>query len=79
MASARPFGYGPQKFYESSQLISPQKKPDAKAKEESPEVVPEKTEDDKEDKKMKRLYVAVTSDRGKYRVASNGCSSAISR
>lgn len=64
LASARPFGYGPQKFYESSHLVASQKKTDEKTKEETPEVVAEKAEDGKEDKKIKRLYVAVTSDRG---------------
>ncbi|CAH0716692.1 unnamed protein product, partial [Brenthis ino] len=64
LASTRPFGYGPQKFYESSHLIAPQNKTDEKSKEVTPEVVAEKTEEVKEDKKVKRLYVAVTSDRG---------------
>ncbi|XP_047524621.1 ATP synthase subunit gamma, mitochondrial-like [Pieris napi] len=60
LQAARPFGYGPRKFYESSHLVKGpvDKKPAADAKPE-PEVV--KPEDDK---KTKRVYVAMTSDRG---------------
>ncbi|CAF4743073.1 unnamed protein product [Pieris macdunnoughi] len=60
LQAARPFGYGPRKFYESSHLVKGpvDKKPAADAKIE-PEVV--KPEDDK---KTKRVYVAMTSDRG---------------
>ncbi|XP_045783819.1 ATP synthase subunit gamma, mitochondrial-like [Maniola jurtina] len=64
LASARPFGYGPRKFYESSRLVKVEKKDDTKGKEPTPEPVTEKPEEGKDPKKTKRLYVAVTSDRG---------------
>ncbi|CAG9558053.1 unnamed protein product [Danaus chrysippus] len=65
LSSARPFGYGPRKFYESSHLVKPEKKPDDKSKDEPPpEPVVGKIEEGKDAKKVKRLYVAVTSDRG---------------
>ncbi|XP_032527083.2 ATP synthase subunit gamma, mitochondrial-like [Danaus plexippus] len=65
LSSARPFGYGPRKFYESSHLVKPEKKPDDKSKEEpAPEPVVGKDEEGKDAKKVRRLYVAVTSDRG---------------
>ncbi|XP_052752522.1 ATP synthase subunit gamma, mitochondrial-like [Galleria mellonella] len=66
LQAARPFGYGPRKFYESSQLVlgKVDVKKDEKAKEPSaPEPVTEKIEE-KDTKKVRRIYVAVTSDRG---------------
>ncbi|XP_072931432.1 ATP synthase subunit gamma, mitochondrial-like [Epargyreus clarus] len=65
--AARPFGYGPRKFYESSQLVkgAVDAKKVEKGKEAPPEPAAEKPAESKEDeKKIKRLYVAVTSDRG---------------
>ncbi|CAH2103477.1 unnamed protein product [Euphydryas editha] len=65
LVSARPFGYGPQKFYESSRLVSKvTKEGDEKAKTDQPTEVSSKKAEDKEDEKFKRIYVAVTSDRG---------------
>ncbi|XP_039763813.1 ATP synthase subunit gamma, mitochondrial-like [Pararge aegeria] len=65
LASARPFGYGPRKFYESSQLVKAEKNGDEKGKKSTPEpVTTEKPEEGKDAKKTKKLYVAVTSDRG---------------
>lgn len=46
--------------------MAPQKKTDPKSKEEPAEVPAEKIEEEKDDKKIKRLYVAVTSDRGSF-------------
>ncbi|XP_034839443.1 ATP synthase subunit gamma, mitochondrial-like [Maniola hyperantus] len=64
LASARPFGYGPRKFYESSHLVKVEKKDDVKGKEPTPEPVTEKPDEGQDPKKTKRLYVAVTSDKG---------------
>lgn len=68
LRAARPFGYGPRKFYESSQLMkktivddSSKKKPDASAPP-APEELPV---DPEEAKKLKKIYIAMTSDRGK--------------
>ncbi|XP_045490105.1 ATP synthase subunit gamma, mitochondrial-like isoform X2 [Pieris rapae] len=60
LQAARPFGYGPRKFYESSHLVKGpvDKKPAEDAKTEPEAVKPE------DDKKTKRVYVAMTSDRG---------------
>ncbi|XP_045531804.1 ATP synthase subunit gamma, mitochondrial-like [Pieris brassicae] len=60
LQAARPFGYGPRKFYESSHLVKGpvDKKPAGDAKAEPEAVKPE------DDKKTKRVYVAMTSDRG---------------
>ncbi|CAH4039042.1 unnamed protein product [Pieris brassicae] len=59
LQAARPFGYGPRKFYESSHLVKGpvDKKPAGDAKAEPEAVKPE------DDKKTKRVYVAMTSDR----------------
>lgn len=74
--AARPFGYGPRKFYQSSQLVKGpvddraeshhkgEKKKPATAQaqpEPEPELKPEQKE---AEKKLKRLYIAMTSDRG---------------
>ncbi|XP_059059826.1 ATP synthase subunit gamma, mitochondrial-like [Achroia grisella] len=64
LQAARPFGYGPRKFYEASHLVLDrvEAKKDEKNKEQPP---PEPTLENTEDtKKFKRIYVAVTSDRG---------------
>ncbi|CAK1554020.1 unnamed protein product [Leptosia nina] len=67
LQAARPFGYGPRKFYESSHLVkgSVDKKPGDEAKG-APAPEPPKPEDVKpeDEKKTKRVYVAMTSDRG---------------
>lgn len=67
MQAARPFGYAPRKFYESSHLVKPEKK-DAKGAPEAAAVAPEplKAEDKEAEKTTKRLYVAITSDRGNF-------------
>ncbi|CAG4977982.1 unnamed protein product [Colias eurytheme] len=77
LKAARPFGYGPRKFYESSQLVKGpvDKKPDDKAVE--PEVKPEEVKI--EDSKAKRLYVAMTSDRGLCGGVHSGVSRRIRR
>ncbi|XP_013184854.2 ATP synthase subunit gamma, mitochondrial-like [Amyelois transitella] len=65
LQAARPFGYGPRKFYESSHLVKgavDAKKGDAKDAPPEP-VAPEKIEE-KDEKKIRRLYIAMTSDRG---------------
>ncbi|KAM3968540.1 ATP synthase subunit gamma, mitochondrial [Aphomia sociella] len=67
LQAARPFGYGPRKFYESSQLVlgkDDMKKSDKDKEPLSRESAAEETPDEKEAKKIKRIYVAVTSDRG---------------
>lgn len=67
LSAARPFGYGPRKFYESSQLVlgAVDAKPSDKDKQEKPpEPVEVKQEDAEKDKKLKTIYIAVTSDRG---------------
>ncbi|XP_050683009.1 ATP synthase subunit gamma, mitochondrial-like isoform X5 [Leptidea sinapis] len=77
LSAARPFGYGPRKFYESSQLV---KGPvDQKEKEKQPDIVADKTEDIKDDKMTKRIYVAVTSDRGLCGGVHSGVSRRIRR
>lgn len=63
LKAARPFGYAPRKFYESSHLVKPDKK-DAKGAEAAPPPEAPKPEDKDAEKKTKRLYVAITSDRG---------------
>lgn len=67
LQAARPFGYAPRKFYESSHLVKPEKK-DAKGAPEAAAVAPEtpKVEDKEAEKTTKRLYVAITSDRGNF-------------
>lgn len=65
LQAARPFGYGPRKFYESSRLIKAAV--DSKDKKDAaavPEPVQEKPEDQEAQKKLKRIYIAMTSDRG---------------
>ncbi|XP_046977328.1 ATP synthase subunit gamma, mitochondrial-like [Vanessa cardui] len=64
LVSARPFGYGPQKFYESSHLIAKVGKKDDKTKADAPAETPPEGVEGKDEKKVKRIYVAVTSDRG---------------
>ncbi|XP_050361145.1 ATP synthase subunit gamma, mitochondrial-like isoform X3 [Nymphalis io] len=64
LVSARPFGYGPQKFYESSHLVGKVAKKDDKSKAETPPEIPAENVEAKDDKKINRIYVAVTSDRG---------------
>ncbi|KAF9807653.1 hypothetical protein SFRURICE_008866 [Spodoptera frugiperda] len=71
LQAARPFGYAPRKFYESSQLVlgpvdvKPDKTKKAGAAEPPPPTVAQPTPADKEkEKKMKRIYIAMTSDRG---------------
>ncbi|XP_052746669.1 ATP synthase subunit gamma, mitochondrial-like [Bicyclus anynana] len=78
LASARPFGYGPRKFYESSHLLKTEKK-DEKGKEPTPEPVTQKTEEGRESKISKRLHVAVTSDRGLCGGVHSGVSRRIRR
>ncbi|CAB3258876.1 unnamed protein product [Arctia plantaginis] len=71
LEAARPFGYGPRKFYESSQLVKGKvdesKKEGGKA-EKAPEpaaAAPPTTPEDKEaNKNLRKLYIAMTSDRG---------------
>ncbi|KAJ0183588.1 hypothetical protein K1T71_000011 [Dendrolimus kikuchii] len=65
LQAARPFGYGPRKFYESTQLVkgTVDEKKDEKGKE-PPEPVVEKPDEKEGDKKTKRIYLVVTSDRG---------------
>lgn len=66
LQAARPFGYGPRKFYESTQLVKgavDPKKVD-KTKEMPAEPPAEKVDSKENEKKIKRLYVAMTSDRG---------------
>lgn len=69
LSAARPFGYGPRKFYQSSALTREKVDlEDTKKKGEKVEAAPppsEPTPEEKEaDKTAKRIYVAVTSDRG---------------
>ncbi|KAJ8737432.1 hypothetical protein PYW08_000027 [Mythimna loreyi] len=73
LQAARPFGYGPRKFYQMSHLVkgpvdeetSDAKKKKKKKKEPEAEVVAElKPEEKEKEKKMKRIYIAMTSDRG---------------
>ncbi|CAH1647920.1 unnamed protein product [Spodoptera littoralis] len=71
LQAARPFGYAPRKFYESSQLVlgPVDVKPD-KTKSKGPEPPPPPQPSSApaaptdKDKKMKRIYIAMTSDRG---------------
>lgn len=77
LAAAVPFGYAPRKFYQSTHLVlGPVDEGDSKEKfklkdaEQTPTVAApppvEKTaEEIEKEAKMRRLYVAVTSDRGK--------------
>ncbi|CAG9782178.1 unnamed protein product [Diatraea saccharalis] len=67
LQAARPFGYGPRKFYESSQLVKgavDKKTSDKDAKEPPPPEQVKDKPDEKDAKTLKRLYIAVTSDRG---------------
>ncbi|XP_045510089.1 ATP synthase subunit gamma, mitochondrial-like [Colias croceus] len=77
LKAARPFGYGPRKFYESSQLVKGpvDKMPDDKAVE--PDVKHEEVKT--EDSKAKRIYVAMTSDRGLCGGVHSGVSRRIRR
>ncbi|KAL4704318.1 hypothetical protein ACJJTC_012894 [Scirpophaga incertulas] len=61
--AARPFGYGPRKFYESSQLVKAVEKGKEQESKDTPPITPNKPAD-KEGKQVKRLYIAITSDRG---------------
>lgn len=72
LQAARPFGYAPRKFYESSHLVQPEKK-DAKGAPEAATVAPEtpKVGDKEAEKTTKRLYVAITSDRGNFLCVQN--------
>lgn len=65
LQAARPFGYGPRKFYESSQLVKGAVDVDPKKDDKAPPPVAEKPEDKETEKKLKRIYIAVTSDRGR--------------
>lgn len=70
MQSARPFGYGPRKFYEMSHLVKGpvdvKPDPDQKKKKEPEPQQPElKPEEKEKEKKLKRIYIAMTSDRGR--------------
>ncbi|XP_049884499.1 ATP synthase subunit gamma, mitochondrial-like [Pectinophora gossypiella] len=63
LSAARPFGYGLRKFYYSSHLLIPPKKDEKDKEAEKPAVKPP----DKEGaapKKVHKIYIAVTSDRG---------------
>ncbi|XP_048006096.1 ATP synthase subunit gamma, mitochondrial-like [Leguminivora glycinivorella] len=68
LRAARPFGYAPRKFYESSKLVEgpvDAKGGDAKKAAADPAVAPAAPPAETEDeKKLKRVYIAVTSDRG---------------
>lgn len=64
LQAARPFGYAPRKFYESSHLVKPEKKDAKGAPEAAPAPETPKVDDKEAEKKTKRLYVAITSDRG---------------
>ncbi|XP_053624434.1 ATP synthase subunit gamma, mitochondrial-like isoform X2 [Plodia interpunctella] len=68
LQAARPFGYGPRKFYESSHLVKgavDAKKGDKDAAAAAPPPEPAAPDkDDKDAKKLRRLYIAMTSDRG---------------
>ncbi|XP_028156704.1 ATP synthase subunit gamma, mitochondrial-like [Ostrinia furnacalis] len=81
LQAARPFGYGPRKFYESSQLVKgavDKKKEDKDAPAPPPEPEPDKPAD-KDAKATKRLYIAVTSDRGLCGGVHSGVSRRIRR
>ncbi|XP_038216549.1 ATP synthase subunit gamma, mitochondrial-like [Zerene cesonia] len=78
LKAARPFGYGPRKFYESSQLVKgPVDKKPTDAKAVAPEVKPDEVKT--EDAKAKRIYVAMTSDRGLCGGVHSGVSRRIRR
>lgn len=67
LQAARPFGYGPRKFYESSQLVKGPVEKEDKKQDTTPqpaEPVTEKVDEKEGDKQVKRIYVAMTSDRG---------------
>lgn len=69
LQAARPFGYGPRKFYESSQLVKGKVDDPAKdKKDKAPELgsaPPAMTPEEKEaNKNLRKLYIAMTSDRG---------------
>ncbi|XP_075991045.1 ATP synthase F(1) complex subunit gamma, mitochondrial-like [Anticarsia gemmatalis] len=67
LQAARPFGYGPRKFYESTHLVpkgAADKKGDKDAKAPEPEPAPAAPKPEDTDKKIKRVYIAMTSDRG---------------
>ncbi|KAF9414237.1 hypothetical protein HW555_007780 [Spodoptera exigua] len=72
LQAARPFGYAPRKFYESSHLVlGPVDLPSGDHKAKKTEKKPPPTEPGSpqtattdKDKKLKRIYIAMTSDRG---------------
>ncbi|PZC74730.1 ATP synthase subunit gamma, mitochondrial [Helicoverpa armigera] len=71
LQAARPFGYAPRKFYEMSQLVLGKVDDDDKDKKKKkaaapppPTTVEQKPADKEKEKKMKRIYIAMTSDRG---------------
>ncbi|XP_063634209.1 ATP synthase subunit gamma, mitochondrial-like [Cydia splendana] len=69
LRAARPFGYAPRKFYESSKLVAgPVDATPGEGKKAASEaaVAPEAAAapDQEADKKLRRVYIAVTSDRG---------------
>ncbi|KAH9630377.1 hypothetical protein HF086_004510 [Spodoptera exigua] len=72
LQAARPFGYAPRKFYESSHLVlGPVDVPSGDHKTKKTEKKPPPTEPGspqtattEKDKKLKRIYIAMTSDRG---------------
>lgn len=70
LKAARPFGYGPRKFYQSTALVKgiviEDKKDKNEKTEASPSVTPtsDKPEDLEAEKTAKRMYIAITSDRG---------------
>ncbi|CAH0578346.1 unnamed protein product [Chrysodeixis includens] len=89
LVAARPFGYGPRKFYQSSQLVKgvvdeqiehfhlhDKSKDKAPVKQPEPELKPEQKE---AEKKLKRIYIAMTSDRGLCGGVHSGVSRRIKR
>ncbi|XP_026742355.1 ATP synthase subunit gamma, mitochondrial-like [Trichoplusia ni] len=90
--AARPFGYGPRKFYQSSQLVKGpvddaadhhhhhHSKTKVKVVEAQPAPEAELKPEQKEaEKKLKRIYIAMTSDRGLCGGVHSGVSRRIKR
>ncbi|KAI5637022.1 ATP synthase domain-containing protein [Phthorimaea operculella] len=61
---AKPFGYAARKFYESTELIKPEKKDQAKDAPPPDPTVPTTPKVAVEGRKPRHLYIAITSDRG---------------
>ncbi|CAK1588103.1 unnamed protein product [Parnassius mnemosyne] len=70
LKSARAFGYGPRKFYVSSHLqkdaLDDEEKRDKKTKDDAspPQPAEDKKQGDEPKSKIRRIYIAMTSDRG---------------